>query len=799
MDMYSWDEIKETGDCQAFCRDVLGLQSQGNVTGEWVSFNNPWRPGADSGSFRVSKSGYRDFVSDETGSIIDLCANARFSGDTWQAAEFLGKHLNMVVKDTLKMKKEFVCAYDYTDMEGKILYQVVRWKVDGPKRKTFTQQHPDPKNPDKWIKNMKGIKPVLYRRPDWANYKWVCVVGGEKDADNLLKIGVPATTNSGGEGHWKDSFNKEFKGKKVWILPDNDDAGYKHAEHIYLALKGIAAERKIVALPGLEKKGDVSDWLEAGGDKAKLIEFIAKTEGVLLDAVSIAKRANETAFSNYREEWVKGPDGNKRVRTPHTIGWLMDDVSRRFQGFPRSIGEELFDFDHDTKRIRIFRRAQSMFAWISEKSKKICKWPKNLEGAVTQEQLFEAIQANAFRYSGMSGVPHFPLREDVFYTYDDIPEPTPDSRYFHELCEKFNPTTEQDRILIQVLFATPLFFQYACARPMFIIDSETGQGAGKSMLACYVGMLYGTDMDSEAPFRISQSEFKNEQSFQRKWRQLFDSTGRKKRIIMVDNVTGFFECATLASCATDPTISGLKQYGHESLTRANDLTYIITSNSATVSRDFADRAFFVDISKPERPERDWEEHTMSFIKNNRLQIISDIIQVLAQKAPFKPEEVHTRFQTWEREVLVKVCGSQDTYDDVINRNKMRQVEADSELEEAAIVGNYFKDQIDSLDIDPKETCVWLTSQVINLWATTAIPGFGGKTGRNARHKLKNFAKQGSIPELERLVDKRFGNVRGMLWNSDLYTQSVDSGRFRIIQMKSDGVIEAIGQVGFFKQ
>lgn len=469
----------------------------------------------------------------------------------------------------------------------------------------------------------------------------------------------------------------------------------------------------------------------------------------------------------------------------------MEDINRRFLGFPRAIGEELFDFDLDTRKVRTLGGPSSLFAWIGEKSKKTCPWPRNIEGVVTREELFQALKANAFSYNAMSGVPHFPLREDVFYTYESMPEPTEDSRYFYELCEKFNPTTEQDRILIQVMFATPLFFQYACARPMFIIDSETGQGAGKSMLACYVGMLYGTDMESEAPFRISQSEFKNEQSFQRKWRQLFDAAGRKKRVILVDNVTGFFECSTLASCATDPTISGLKQYGHESLTRANDLTYIVTSNSATVSKDFADRAFFVNISKPKDPQRDWEEHTMSFIKKHRLQIIADIMQLLARKAPFVPEKVNTRFQTWEREVLVKICKDLDIYKDVISRNKIRQEEADSEQEEAAIIANYFKNQIEELTgEDPKEICIWMTSQVLNLWATTAIPGFGGQTGRNARHKLKNFAKQESIPELAKMVDKRIGNLRGMLWNSDLYTESVRNGTFKIIQMKSNGVIEA---------
>ena len=786
--MYDWDEIKNKADCREFCMQVLNLQPKGRTDGEFVHFDNPWRAGADSGSFGVGRSGFKDFVSEEKGSILDVCANAKFNGDLFAAQEFLGQWLNLKPKEKVSIKREFVCAYNYTDKKGSLIYQVVRWKTNDGKGKSFTQRRPDPENPEKWINDLKGIDLVLYRRPDWLNHKWVCVVGGEKDADNLLKISVPATTNSGGEGHWQESYVEEFRDKKVVILPDNDKPGLKHAEQVYRSLKDVVKEIKIIALPGLKEKGDVSDWIENGGSKAKLLKLIKTEPGILLDPVSIAKRANEESFSNYRYEWKKTPEGNKRKVVPHTIKYLMDDVHRRFLGFPQCIGEELFDFDQDTKRIRILNKPSRLFAWIQEKSGRTKNWSKKLEGAVTEQELFDALQANVRRYSGMSGVPHFPLRDDVFYTFEEIPEPTEDSRYFYELCGKFNPTTEQDKILIQLAFVTPLFFQYACARPMFIIDSETGQGAGKSMLANYIGMLYGTDMESEAPFRISQSEFKNEQSFQRKWRQLFDSTGRKKRVILVDNVVGHFECGTLASCATDPTISGLKQYGHESLTRANDITYIITSNSATVSKDFTDRSFFIDISKPEKPERNWEENTMRFIKKNRLQIIADIIRILKQSAPFNPG-VHTRFQTWEREVFVKICGDKDTYDEVLARNSMRQEAADSDADEAAIIRQHFRNELKELDVDPDSDCVWISSQIISLWATEAIPGFGGQSGRNARQKLTNFAKQGVIPELAKPFEKRFKNYRGMFWNVAMYTQQLHSGEFKIVQMRSDKTAE----------
>jgi hypothetical protein len=77
-----------------------------------------------------------------------------------------------------------------------------------------------------------------------------------------------------GAGKWSGEYNKYFEGRLVAILPDNDTAGKKHAEQVANSLFGIAAEIRIVDLPGLPEKGDVSDWLDAGHDKTELIRLI---------------------------------------------------------------------------------------------------------------------------------------------------------------------------------------------------------------------------------------------------------------------------------------------------------------------------------------------------------------------------------------------------------------------------------------------------------------------------------------------------------------------------------------------
>jgi RecA-family ATPase len=64
-------------------------------------------------------------------------------------------------------------------------------------------------------------------------------------------------------GKWTDECIKALVGRDVWILEDNDAAGEKRAHEAAVALHGVASTIRIVRLPDLPEKGDVSDWLDA--------------------------------------------------------------------------------------------------------------------------------------------------------------------------------------------------------------------------------------------------------------------------------------------------------------------------------------------------------------------------------------------------------------------------------------------------------------------------------------------------------------------------------------------------------
>ena len=88
---------------------------------------------------------------------------------------------------------------------------------------------------------------------------------GEKDTDRLHELGLVATTNPFGAR--KLDLVKDLsalENRRVVVLVDNDEVGYLHAREVAQILDPVAAEVRVLLLPGLPSKGDVSDWLHAG-------------------------------------------------------------------------------------------------------------------------------------------------------------------------------------------------------------------------------------------------------------------------------------------------------------------------------------------------------------------------------------------------------------------------------------------------------------------------------------------------------------------------------------------------------
>ena len=160
-----------------------------------------------------------------------------------------------------KPKGRIVAEYNYTDAGGVLLYQVVRLEP-----KDFRQRRPDGKAG--WIWKV-GERRVLYRWPELLKYPdgTIFICEGEKDANRVASLGHCATTVAAGE--WTAECVAALNGRNCIILQDNDNAGHKKALAAARALYGTANSVRVVLLPDLPLRGDVSNWLDADPYRAK--------------------------------------------------------------------------------------------------------------------------------------------------------------------------------------------------------------------------------------------------------------------------------------------------------------------------------------------------------------------------------------------------------------------------------------------------------------------------------------------------------------------------------------------------
>lgn len=167
-----------------------------------------------------------------------------------------------------------VAKYLYADERGTLLYQVVRFEPKG-----FCQQRPD--GHDGWINNLDGTRRVLFRLPELlkaiATGRTVFVAEGEKDVQTLAAWKLDATCNPGGAGKWKPEYSETLRGARVVVVADADDAGRKHAEQVATALHGVAAEVKVLELPGAK---DTTEWRDHHGGTREDLERLVTSASV---------------------------------------------------------------------------------------------------------------------------------------------------------------------------------------------------------------------------------------------------------------------------------------------------------------------------------------------------------------------------------------------------------------------------------------------------------------------------------------------------------------------------------------
>jgi len=169
-------------------------------------------------------------------------------------------------------------SWIYREADGSPVLVITRYELPGDK--SYRPFH----KRDGWHCGDPPGKLPLYHLPDVPKAGFVVAAEGEKCADLLRGLGVPATTASHGAGSAKRTDWTPTAGLTVAIVPDHDEPGEKYAAEVAAQVLAAGGTPKIVRLPGLKEEGDdVEQWLQLQRDEGLSDDEIRTKLEALID------------------------------------------------------------------------------------------------------------------------------------------------------------------------------------------------------------------------------------------------------------------------------------------------------------------------------------------------------------------------------------------------------------------------------------------------------------------------------------------------------------------------------------
>jgi hypothetical protein len=203
---------------------------------------------------------------------------------------------------------------------------------DGKPVKAYFQRHRTPDGD--YVNKIEGVRQVPYQLPRLIKAieqgKTVFITEGEKCVDAVFALGAVGTCNAGGARKFRDELVPCFKGADIIILPDNDAAGQAHLSVVVEKLRGVASRVRVLNLPGLPPKGDVADWVSAGGTLEQLNALVVETPDAAPDEPDVAATdapEPEAVVIDFPGKNTGGkrklhkPDGNDAGKTDNQLGF----------------------------------------------------------------------------------------------------------------------------------------------------------------------------------------------------------------------------------------------------------------------------------------------------------------------------------------------------------------------------------------------------------------------------------------------------------------------------------------------
>jgi hypothetical protein len=566
------------------------------------------------------------------------------------------------------LQARIVATYDYRDPDGTVLFQVVRMEP-----KDFRQRRSDGNGAWVWglsagqyvqggdgdwrkarddtpadaVKRMfSEVRRVLYRLPELAAADpaaWVFVVEGEKDANNVAALGLAATTCPGGATKWnKLASDSVLHGRKVAILPDKDAAGREHARQVAAALKGKAADLKVLELPGDGK--DASDWIAAGGTGQELLRLMEAKDGASgapgppVRPVVLIDTEEHRVVCETIAALGSDPDLYQR-------GGVLVRVIRETQpddGVIRPLGSPTIQA-MPTANLRERMTRCASFVKPGSKGQPVPAHPAPwLVAAVDARADWPGIR----RLSGVSDSPvlrsdgslwqttGYDARTGVLYegslAFPPVhPEVGIDDAVaaLDELLEvvcDFRFEAEEHKAAWLAGLLTPLArFAYEGPSPLFLIDANV-RGAGKGLLAQAIGQ---TVLGREMPV----SSYAHESEEMRKRITAIAIAG--DRMVLLDNLEGAFGNDALDRALTSTRWKDRILGKSEEVDLPLLATWYATGNNVAVAADTTRRVIHVrlDVLEERPEERTGFRHPslLGWVGDNRGKLMSAAMTILS--------------------------------------------------------------------------------------------------------------------------------------------------------------------------
>tara|TARA_R110002110_G_scaffold41594_15_gene131815 strand:- start:7609 stop:10029 length:2421 start_codon:yes stop_codon:yes gene_type:complete len=372
----------------------------------------------------------------------------------------------------------------------------------------------------------------------------------------------------------------------------------------------------------------------------------------------------------------------------------------------------------------------------------------------TKKEMYEYLLAEAKpSYQSVELLPHVPEVPGVYYMECKLPEPT--GQALEEMMSMLNPETDIDRQLMLAALATPGWGGPAGTRPAFVFTSKHGRGVGKTTTASLICEIWGG-----APSITEREDWEAVRA------RLLSDEALAQRCVLIDNLKSRLSRGGLEGAITARNIDGKKMYKGQ-FSRPNLLTWFITANTPSLSRDLAERAIIINIGNAKH-QQDFSEWKERFMQEKRPQLISDLMAWLeGEKRSSLSPDLLDRWAPWQRALLERF----DNADEIADHYQSLRPEVDSDLEESEEVANCIVRLLERRGCDPLKDAVRIQRRTLyqELQAQDVIDNTMSPKGCTTW--IKNMM---TLDPMKPLCDsKHTGRGRSWLWVGDEHDGSAN--------------------------